>query len=88
MSGLSTACRSRLRPFLHRKRVPYANGEVSRAGVASIVTLKLSAGVNARNITYLDSRSWSQDQLLLGQNGIAALTFCDVAVLPMRPLAR
>ena len=66
-----------------------AKGKVI-AGAASgkIVTLKLSAGANARTITYLDSRSWSQDQLLLGQNGIAALTFCDVAVLPGRPPSR
>ena len=31
-------------------------------------------------LTYLDSANWSQKRLLKGQNGIAALTFCDVPV--------
>lgn len=31
-------------------------------------------------LTYVDSSSWSQDRLLLGSNGHAALTFCDVPI--------
>lgn len=31
-------------------------------------------------IAYLDSKQWSQDRLLIGTNGIAALTFYDVAI--------
>ena len=63
-----------------------AKGKVV-SGVASgkIVTLKLTTAVTARRITYLDSRSWSQDHLLYGENGIAALTFCDAPILPKRP---
>jgi len=60
-----------------------AKGKVA-SGVASgnMVTLKLKTAVTARHITYLDSRSWSQDQLLYGENGLAALTFCEVPILP------
>ena len=31
-------------------------------------------------VTYLKEMNWSQDKLLLGVNGIAALSFCDVPV--------
>jgi len=56
----------------------------SGAASGNVVTLKLTGAANARHISYLDSRSWSQDQLLLGRNGIAALTFCEVPILPRR----
>ena len=63
-----------------------AKGKVaSGAASGKIATLKLANRATARNITYLDSRSWSQEQLLLGENGIAALTFCEVPILPQRP---
>ena len=29
---------------------------------------------------YLKESEWSQDKLLIGANGIAALTFCDVPI--------
>ncbi len=48
------------------------------------VKLKLKAGFDAKTITYLDSASWSQKRLLIGENGIAALTFCEVPVAPTR----
>jgi hypothetical protein len=59
------------------------SGKVA-AGAASgkVVTLKLTAASTARSITYLDSKSWSPDNLLYGENGIAALTFCDVGISP------
>jgi L-glyceraldehyde 3-phosphate reductase len=34
----------------------------------------------AQKITYLHEMSWSQERLLVGANGIAALTFCDVPI--------
>jgi hypothetical protein len=65
------------------------SGKVA-AGAASgkVVTLKLTAASTARGITYLDSKSWSPDNLLYGENGIAALTFCDVGISPPAPLPR
>ena len=44
------------------------------------LTLKLKEPMQAAKITYLDERAWSQDRLLVGKNGIAALTFCNVPV--------
>ena len=64
----------------------YLNGEkgkvASGAVFGQVVTLKLAAPSKARKLTYLDSASWSQTHLLRGENGIAALTFCNVPVLP------
>jgi hypothetical protein len=42
------------------------------------VTLKLVGTSDAKTVTYLDSAAWSQRTLLLGENGLAALTFCEV----------
>ena len=62
----------------------YLDGEkgkvVSGAAAGNRVTLKLSGPSTAARITYLDSKSWSQATLLRGENGIAALTFCEVAL--------
>ncbi|ADB18905.1 protein of unknown function DUF303 acetylesterase putative [Pirellula staleyi DSM 6068] len=53
-----------------------------KSGSASgnLVTLQLAAPSKSTTITYLDSASWSPDNLLYGQNGIAALTFCEVPI--------
>ncbi len=60
-------------------------GNVNSGTVSGkVVTLNLAAASAAQRITYLDSKSWSQDNLLRGKNGIAALTFCEVAILPQR----
>jgi hypothetical protein len=48
----------------------------------NVLTLKLSAPSNAQRLTYLDSQAWSPTNLLRGANGIAALTFCNVPILP------
>jgi hypothetical protein len=48
----------------------------------NILTLKLKEASAATKITYLKETAWSQDTLLNGANGIAALTFCEVPVLP------
>ena len=37
------------------------------------LTLKLKEPMQAAKITYLDEKAWSQDRLLVGKNGIAAL---------------
>lgn len=57
-------------------------GKVASGTVAgNVVTLKLTAASTAQKLTYLDSKSWSQQKLLRGENGIAALTFCEVPIL-------
>ena len=52
------------------------------SGVVSgrVLTLKLKEPSTARKITYLKEIAWSQDKLLFGVNGIAALTFCNVPI--------
>ncbi len=52
------------------------------AGAVSgnVVTLKLKEASAAKKVAYLKEMNWSQDKLLLGTNGIAALTFCDVEI--------
>lgn len=55
-----------------------ASGSVSR----NVLTLKLKKATAAQKITYLKETSWSQTRLLRGENGLAALTFCDVPISP------
>jgi hypothetical protein len=57
-----------------------ADKSVTGTVAGSVVTLKLPATSAARKITYLKEMNWSQDKLLVGANGIAALTFCDVPI--------
>ena len=58
-------------------------GKVAACVVSgNVVLLKLTAPSTAQKLTYLDSKSWSQARLLRGENGIAALTFCEVPILP------
>ncbi len=60
-------------------------GKITSGSVAgNIVTLKLTAPLTAKTITYLDSKEWSQKTLLRGANGIAALTFCEVPIVTQR----
>jgi len=55
-------------------------GAVTR-GTSKGNTLHLSLSTPAgKEITYLDSASWSQQRLLRGKNGIAALTFAGVPI--------
>ena len=58
-----------------------ASGDVS----GDVLTLKLKQPSDAKTIKYIDGRSWSQDRLLVGRNGIAALTFCHVPIGSARP---
>ena len=53
---------------------------VSGTVSGNVVTLKLKEPSTARKITYLKETNWSQDRLLIGANGIAALTFAEVEI--------
>jgi hypothetical protein len=67
----------------------YLDGEqgkvASGTGSGPVVTLKLASASAAQKLTYLDSKSWSPTNLLRGENGIAALTFCEVPILSIKP---
>lgn len=58
---------------------------ITGAVSGNVVTLKLKETSPAKSITYLKEMNWNQDKLLVGVNGIAALTFCDVPLEPARP---
>jgi hypothetical protein len=66
----------------------YLDGAANQAASGAVsgkrITLKLKGASSAAKVTYLDSRSWSVNNLLYGENGIAALTFCDAPILPAR----
>ncbi|MGL6094473.1 MAG: DUF6288 domain-containing protein, partial [Fimbriiglobus sp.] len=63
-----------------------AKGQITGGSVTgSTLTLKLKAATTAKTVTYLKESAWNQDALLLGANGIAALTFCEVPILPHAP---
>lgn len=44
------------------------------------ITLQLQRATTATMVTYLDSNRWDPDHLLYGENGLAALTFCEVPI--------
>jgi hypothetical protein len=62
----------------------YLDGEKDRIAsghaAGSALTLKLKAPLREKTITYLKEANWSQENLLWGENGIAALTFCEVPI--------
>ena len=66
----------------------YLDGESGIIASGSVsgkeIRLKLTQPSVAKTITYLDSKSWSQEKLLYGENGIAALTFCNVPILDQK----
>ena len=65
------------------------NGMVASGSVSGKeIRLKLFKPSVAKTITYLDSKSWSQENLLSGENGIAALTFCNVKLLVQKTIAK
>ncbi len=63
----------------------YLDGEKGRVLSGSVsgnvLTLKIKEPSAAARITYLKEIAWSQDTLLQGANGLAALTFCNVPIL-------
>ena len=67
--------------YLDGEKDKVASGTVS----GKVLTLKLKTPSSATKITYLKEASWNQNDLILGTNGIAALTFCDVSLLPGKP---
>ncbi len=63
--------------YLDGEKGQIASGSVAGNGL----TLRLTRPSAATAITYLKEAAWSQDKLLLGANGLAALTFCDVPLV-------
>ena len=63
----------------------YLDGEdgkvISGKAVGNSIILKLNSSSGAQDITYLNGQAWSQKMLLRGENGIAALTFCEVPIV-------
>ena len=70
----------------------YLDGEKGKVASGSItgnvLTLKLTQPSVAKQITYLKEIAWNQDTLLLGANGLAALTFCEVPLQAAKPSPR
>jgi hypothetical protein len=64
--------------YLDGERGMVTSGAVS----GNVLILALNAPSTATKITYLDSRSWDQDNILMGTNDIAALTFWEVPIYP------
>ena len=66
----------------------YLDGEKDKVASGSVtgnvLTLKLKEPSSATKVTYLKEIAWKQDTLLNGANGLAALTFCDVPILPSK----
>ncbi len=60
--------------YLDGEKDKFASGRVE----GNAITLTLKEGAQGSTITYLKEANWSQDILLMGENGIAALTFCEV----------
>ena len=50
--------------------------------VGTRVRLRLAGPSQAQTLNYIHDRQWNRKQLLRGQNGIAALSFCEVTVEP------
>ena len=63
--------------YLDGKEGKVASGAAS----GNMVKLKLASTESAKAITYLVDRKWDIKNLLYGENGIAAFTFCDVPIL-------
>lgn len=65
------------------------DGESGRIASGSVsgktLTLRLTEPAAAQTLTYLDSKSWKTDNILRGENGIAALTFYKVSILTEKP---
>ncbi|MDX1946333.1 MAG: hypothetical protein SFU86_13110, partial [Pirellulaceae bacterium] len=58
-----------------------AAGQIAGGSVAGkVLTLRLKEPTSAKTITYLQEAKWSQETLLIGENDLAALTFCEVPI--------
>jgi len=67
--------------YLEGKKGGVVKGAVS----GNTVKLTLAPDADAKTITYLVDRRWNSKNLLFGQNGLAALTFCEVPLEPAGP---
>jgi hypothetical protein len=67
----------------------YLDGEKDKVAggnaTGSSLTLKPKEPTTAKTITYLREAKWTQDNLLWGENNIAALTFCEVPIFSGKP---
>jgi len=70
--------------YLDGKKDMVAKGSVN----GNVITLQLKSPATAAKITYLKEMNWNQNDLILGSNGIAALTFCDVPIASRKEAAR
>lgn len=63
----------------------YLDGEPEKIASGSVagntITLKLTAPSTATTISYLHDKNWSPQNLLIGRNSLAALTFFEVPLL-------
>ncbi len=60
-------------------------GRIAAGSVSgTVVTLRLTEPSAARTVSYLKETKWSQDKLVRGANGVAALTFCDVPIADVK----
>ena len=62
--------------YLDGEPIKSASGRVA----GSTLSLKLKEPSTAKTLTYLKENKWNQNNLLIGANGIAALTFCEVPI--------
>jgi hypothetical protein len=60
------------------------DGAVVRREVKGTL-LTLNKPAHFKKITYLKEMAWKQASILKGANGLAALTFCNVPILPPAP---
>jgi len=67
--------------FLDRERAEIAAGRSS----GNLVVLKLKTASPASTISYINGASWDPMNLLRGENGIAALSFCEVPLKLQEP---
>ena len=51
----------------------------------NVLKLKLVATADAKTITYIVDKKWDHKTVLYGRSGIAARTFCDVPLEPVKP---
>ena len=57
-----------------------SGGILSGHVVGGVLTLDLGVPTTAKQISYLHEMHWSPDKLLMGTNGMAALSFCTVPI--------
>jgi hypothetical protein len=69
--------------YLDDVAAPISAGRVA----GNAIVLQLTSPSSAKSIAYLSGKHWDgrHDKLLYGANGIAALVFCDVPILPQEP---